>query len=152
MFSQNQTGGMFGQNQNTPSIFGQQQPQQQQTQNVGFGQQQQQQQPGGVFGVQPQSVTSANPFGQATSSVITTNSITSPAVSSKPVVSDPFAQKSSTGSGGGMFGQKVAEQLDNSIYTPIESLTPQEMEAFKSPSFVLGSIPERPPPREFCVC
>ena len=57
----------------------------------------------------------------------------------------------STGGGGGMFGQKVAEQLDNSIYTPIESLTPQEMEAFKSASFVLGSIPERPPPREFCV-
>ena len=143
---------MFGQNQNSSNVFGQQ-PQQQPNQasapNVGFGQPQQQS--GGVFGGQPQSVTTANPFGQSATSVITTNSITSPAVSSKPVVSDPFAQKSSTGGGGGMFGQKVSEQLDNSIYTPIESLTPQEMEAFKSPSFVLGSIPERPPPREFCV-
>jgi len=63
---------------------------------------------------------------------------------------NPFAQKPSTGGGTGMFGKKVEDQLDSSIYSLLQALSTEELEAFKAPRFELGKIPERPPPKELC--
>lgn len=66
-----------------------------------------------------------------------------------------------------MFGQPVAvappdsgaqaqrhaqesQQGETTVYTPLSKLTPEELERFKAPTFSLGFIPTRPPPRELC--
>ena len=49
-----------------------------------------------------------------------------------------------------MFGKKVAEQMDSSLYSLLEGLSVEELNAFKATDFELGKIPEKPPPREFC--
>lgn len=43
-----------------------------------------------------------------------------------------------------------AAQQTLSTYTPVDKLTSQELEQFKAPTFVLGSIPTKPPPKELC--
>jgi len=63
---------------------------------------------------------------------------------------DPFA-KQTAGASTGMFGKKIEEQLDSSIYSLIQALTTDEIEAFKAPQFEIGKIPEKPPPKEVCV-
>ena len=63
---------------------------------------------------------------------------------------DPFA-KQTAGASTGMFGKKIEEQLDSSIYSLLEALTTEEIEAFKAPIFEIGKIPEKPPPKEVCV-
>ena len=87
------------------------------------------------------------------STPLISSTTTTPATSSNPFQksNDPFAQKSSSGVGGGLFGKKVEDQLDDSIYSLIEALSAQELDAFKAPSFTLGLIPEKPPPKELCV-
>lgn len=40
--------------------------------------------------------------------------------------------------------------VDDSVYSRIEELTPEELDAFKSDSFQLGFIPEIAPPKELC--
>ena len=37
---------------------------------------------------------------------------------------------------------------DSQKYTPIDQLTPEELEAFQAPTFTLGHIPTKPPPKE----
>ena len=36
-------------------------------------------------------------------------------------------------------------------YTPLDQLTPEELAEFTAEHFTLGKIPERPPPKEFCI-
>ena len=36
-------------------------------------------------------------------------------------------------------------------YTPLDQLTPEELAEFTTEHFTLGKIPERPPPKEFCI-
>lgn len=63
---------------------------------------------------------------------------------------NPFG-KSTTGSvNAGLFGKVVEPQKDTSVYTPLDKLTPEELESFKADNFVLGKIPEKPPPKELC--
>ncbi|XP_045189893.2 nucleoporin NUP42-like [Mercenaria mercenaria] len=47
--------------------------------------------------------------------------------------------------------QATASGETNSVYTSIDKLTPEELEQFRAPTFTLGFIPTRPPPRELCV-
>ena len=123
------TGGLFGQQQQPTSAFGQS------ASNSPFG------------------MSSATTTTASLSTPLISSTTTTPATSSNPFQksNDPFAQKSSSGVGGGLFGKKVEDQLDDSIYSLIEALSAQELDAFKAPSFTLGLIPEKPPPKELCV-
>lgn len=47
-----------------------------------------------------------------------------------------------------VFQQNV---VDDSVYSKIEELMPEELDAFKSDSFQLGFIPEIAPPQELCM-
>ncbi|CAB4066551.1 NUPL2 [Lepeophtheirus salmonis] len=51
----------------------------------------------------------------------------------------------------GLFGQIIRKAEDPSLYSKIEILTREELEIFKTKNFVLGKIPEIPPPRELCT-
>ena len=50
----------------------------------------------------------------------------------------------------GLFGKTIEKQKDSSVYTPMENLTQEEIEVYRTCKFVLGKIPEKPPPIEFC--
>ena len=45
----------------------------------------------------------------------------------------------------------IKPQIDPSRFTPLEELTPEELAEFTAEHFTLGKIPERPPPKQFCV-
>ena len=85
-------------------------------------------------------------FGQP----VTTASVAPSTASATTKRVDPFAKTDSNVSAG-MFGKKIEDQLDSSIYSLIESLTAVDIEAFRAPEFELGKIPEKPPPKELCV-
>ncbi|KAL4231408.1 Nucleoporin-like protein 2 [Mactra antiquata] len=48
--------------------------------------------------------------------------------------------------------QASSNQSDQSstLYTPLDKISPQDLEQFKAPTFTLGSIPTTPPPKELC--
>lgn len=64
--------------------------------------------------------------------------------------------QNSTGffSSGGLTGGATSSDFASSVnsdsqkYTPIDQLTPEELEAFRAPTFTLGRIPTKPPPKE----
>lgn len=53
---------------------------------------------------------------------------------------------------GSAFGHSAGNQagVTGSLYTPMDKLTREELEQFQAPTFTLGKIPTRPPPRELC--
>lgn len=48
------------------------------------------------------------------------------------------------------FGQKVPSVEQSGVYSKMEELTPDDLEAFKSDKFQLGFVPEIAPPQELC--
>ena len=46
--------------------------------------------------------------------------------------------------------QKLSDTYDESNYSKIEDLLPQELEAYQAERFILGNIPTAPPPRSLC--
>lgn len=50
----------------------------------------------------------------------------------------------------GLFGKTVEKQKDSSVYTPMHELTQEEIDIYRTCNFVLGKIPEKPPPVELC--
>ena len=100
-----------------------------------------------IFGQPTPTPAAAPPFGQPASS--------SSSSTEAAATSNPFAKPSTDSSGGGvavgMFGKKIEDQLDSSIYSLLESLSTQDLDSFKAPTFEIGKIPEIPPPRELCV-
>ena len=84
-------------------------------------------------------------FGQPVTS--STTSGTTGAV----VGSNPFAKNTDSSTSVGMFGKKIEDQLDSSIYSVLNSISALDLEAFKAPLFEIGKIPEIPPPKELCV-
>jgi nucleoporin-like protein 2 len=46
--------------------------------------------------------------------------------------------------------QNQPSQLSDSVYTKMENLTKQQLDAFQADRFDLGNIPTCPPPREMC--
>ena len=145
-----QSGSTFGQ-----SVFGQ-------APSSSFGQDQTQKT--GLFGKPADN----SPFGAASFN----NPQTSGASGNLFQTSTPFGQSSEPAKG--LFGKSVtvvppvsgfgaapaaenkpAEQAQasgetSSVYTPLDQLTPEELEHFKGPMFSLGFIPTKPPPRELC--
>ena len=67
------------------------------------------------------------------------------------VGSNPFAKNTDSSTSVGMFGKKIEDQLDSSIYSVLDSISALDLEAFKAPLFEIGKIPEIPPPKELCV-
>jgi nucleoporin-like protein 2 len=63
------------------------------------------------------------------------------------------------GGGGSLFGntqpaqsqQQPPPPIDASIYSKMENLTKEQIDAFQAGEFVLGQIPTVPPPREMCL-
>ena len=57
-------------------------------------------------------------------------------------------------SSGGQVGGATSSNFTSSVnsdsqkYTPIDQLTPEELEAFQAPTFTLGRIPTKPPPKQ----
>ena len=96
----------------------------------------------------PTPAASASPFGQPASS--SSSSSTEAAATSNPFAK-PSTDSGSVGVAVGMFGKKIEDQLDSSIYSLLESLSTQDLDSFKAPTFEIGKIPEIPPPRELCV-
>lgn len=47
--------------------------------------------------------------------------------------------------------QTPAVPVDERTYSKIESLSAEEIQAFQAPTFELGKIPLKPPPKEFCI-
>ncbi|TDG44775.1 hypothetical protein AWZ03_008831 [Drosophila navojoa] len=149
----------FGQAQapvsNNNSVFGQPQP----TNATPFGQsvafapqqqqQQQQQQPfmGGMF-TKPQPVTAntGNIFAQAAAQP-SSGFFTQPA--------GGFQQQQQMQSDSTQQMQQQQQQLQqpgttSSVYSRMEDLTAEEIEAFKAEQFAPGKVPFKPPPRELC--
>ncbi|KPJ02477.1 Nucleoporin-like protein 2 [Papilio xuthus] len=62
--------------------------------------------------------------------------------------SDVFERKNSQNVFSNVFEQK--SDANDDIYSKLEDLSNDELEAFKSSEFKLGFIPELPPPRELC--
>lgn len=67
----------------------------------------------------------------------------------KPDSSDVFQRKETQNVFNNVFEQK-SDTVDN-IYSKLEDLSKDNLEAFKCNEFKLGFIPELPPPRELCV-
>lgn len=120
---------------------------------------------GSVFGgfqPQPDSMQQNSVFGQA--SVVPSNNVfgvQQPAPQAVPV---PQMQPAASGS---IFqiqqpnvSQKTpfgtnpfltqAEPVDERAYSKIEDLTTEEIQAFQAPTFELGKIPLKPPPKQLC--
>lgn len=47
--------------------------------------------------------------------------------------------------------QQSAQPASVTLYTPMDSLDPDEIEAFKSDSFDINRLPTKPPPMELCI-
>lgn len=47
--------------------------------------------------------------------------------------------------------QTQAPQIDESVYSRPEDLTPEEIRAFQAGTFTLGQIPLKPPPKQLCL-
>lgn len=107
-----------------------------------------------VFGVPQEQQPSI--FGQSNSSSTATSNIfqnqTNAAVGSNifqnqsnvPAVGSVFG-------GGSVFGQAAAEPLNQSAYSKMEDLKPEDVQWFNAPNFTLGAIPTIPPPKELCA-
>ena len=128
-----------------------------------------QNQPSSIFG---STVTSANT--SMTTNVfgapVTTSAVSSTVLTQNQSITSPFAPKqgadtptnifapsgeskksdTSTTASSGLFGKPVEKQKDSSVYTPISELTQEDIEAFRTCKFMLGNIPENPPPVELC--
>ncbi|XP_053610412.1 nucleoporin NUP42-like [Plodia interpunctella] len=76
-----------------------------------------------------------------------------------PTPSDPFKQSNASPFGqnmlqeqkpplGNVFQQQTVN--DPGVYSKMEDLSKEDMEAFSSEEFKLGFVPELPPPRELC--
>ncbi|GAB6028172.1 hypothetical protein CHUAL_002378 [Chamberlinius hualienensis] len=48
------------------------------------------------------------------------------------------------------FQTAPTQQSSNYFYTALESLSEEEMQQFRADAFVLGKIPAKPPPKDFC--
>lgn len=130
---------------------------------------------GNVFGNQGLTNTpQGNAFGGSTSVFgtppITTGTSPATGLFGKPAApATGFAQQSVFGSGmsasggssvfgaapaagGSVFGQPTpsASEITPTMYTPLENLTPAELEQYQAQKFTLGKIPTRPPPYELC--
>lgn len=44
----------------------------------------------------------------------------------------------------------ISISMDEALYSKIDELTPKHLAAFKANEFILGQIPNAPPPKEFC--
>eukprot|EP00096_Caligus_rogercresseyi_P010315 TRINITY_DN3712_c0_g1_i3.p1 TRINITY_DN3712_c0_g1~~TRINITY_DN3712_c0_g1_i3.p1 ORF type:complete len:389 (+),score=72.11 TRINITY_DN3712_c0_g1_i3:206-1372(+) len=89
---------------------------------------------------QPASMAPPVPAHNNTPSIPPDNPFQAPVVSStKPSVAT------------GLFGQVIHKAEDPCLFSKLEELNPSQVEAFKTLNFVLGQIPEVPPPRELCV-
>lgn len=152
------TSSAFSQPTTTPtsgqSIFGNAMSQAPQQQNIfaaqaQIQQQQQQQQPPVGFGGQP-----TNAFGVAPLQQQPQHDAGAPGgvfggVPGQPNAfqqnsMQPFGQQNNA-AGANMFGD-----IPDSVYSKMEDLTPEALEAFKAPEFVLGKLLTMPPPRELC--
>lgn len=65
-------------------------------------------------------------------------------------IQQPIANSQQTPFGSNPF-QTQPTQIDESVYSRPEDLTPDEMQAFQSDGLRLGSIPLKPPPRHLCI-
>lgn len=122
----------------------QQPPQQQQTL------QQQQQSIFGTnsFAVQPTAAATApvqNAFGG--------NSFQTPQDANKPAqpLFGASMQPKSNPFGAQTAAQQLLPQPSKNLYTPMESLSSDEIEAFKCDSFDIAKLPTKPPPMEMCM-
>lgn len=144
---------MFGQSaiSSNQSVFGGNQQQTNQSSNIfASAVAQQQSNTQNVFGVQQEQQPSI--FGQSNS--VATNIFQNQ--SNAAAASNIFQNQSNVpavGSvfGGSVFGQPPAEQVNQSAYSKMEDLKPDDLQWFSAPNFVLGVIPTVPPPRELCV-
>ncbi|XP_034952244.1 nucleoporin NUP42-like [Chelonus insularis] len=84
---------------------------------------------------------SNNPFASTTNSITMSN----PFISSSQQVALCTGTSSTPGLGGMNFTCKVAEKIDESIYTPHDQLTDEEKQIYLSDQFTLGKIPLKPP-------
>ncbi|EDW12437.1 nucleoporin-like protein amo1 [Drosophila mojavensis] len=145
----------FGQAQapvsNNNNVFGQAQPTNATPfgQPVAFAPQQQQQQPfmGGMFTKpQPAAANTGNIFAQAATQS-SSGFFTQPA--------GGFQQQQQMQSDSTQQMQQQQQQLQqsattSSVYSRMEDLTAEEIEAFKAEQFAPGKVPFKPPPRELC--
>ncbi len=144
---------IFGQVASNQSMFGtnQQQQQQQQTNqssNIFASALAQQQNPTqNVFGVQhqPEAPSQQSIFNQSNSNTTSGSSIF------QNQANAPAMGGSIFGGGGGGFGQPAVEQINQSAYSKLEDLKPEDLQWFQAENFMLLKIPTVPPPRELCV-
>lgn len=53
--------------------------------------------------------------------------------------------------GGNPFLSNQPAPISDSVYSKVEDLTPEELQAFQADTFELGKIPSKPPPKHLCV-
>lgn len=148
----NQPPSIFGMPQNAPpqpSIFGQ--PAQpvpqsaqsifaQATQNV-FAQQPPLPPPQNVFNTQNAQNTATSIFASASQNT----PFNTPQPGSVPT--NVFQQAQISGG----FTANMQQVADSGVYSKVEDLTPEDLEAFNSEDFKMGFIPEMPPPQTLCI-
>lgn len=146
----------FGQAQaEQPSIFGQPIQQSGQTTRTIFGQPVSQT---GLFGKPDNSPFSGasfstpQPAGASSGNAFHTST---PLGQSSAPVTNLFGKSVSAVPPGSGFGSPTSASQQpagetTSVYTAMEKLTAEEIEQFKAPTFTLGKIPTKPPPRELC--
>lgn len=134
----------FGQSQTgQESVFGQSA--------AAFGQQQTQTPAASLFGKPADS----SPFGASGSPFQTSTPFGQTSAPAKNVFgSSVTAVPADSGAGASSIqGNKpvqASQSGETTIYTPLQKLTSEELEQFKAPTFSLGFIPTKPPPRELC--
>lgn len=82
----------------------------------------------------PQNVAQSDPFKQSPFSNSQTSSV--------------FQTQKPSGFGTNVFQQQTTDEVG--IYSDIDSLSPEDLEDFRSDEFKLGFIPEVPPPKTLC--
>jgi len=103
---------------------------------------------GGAFGKSNQTGNLFNTQSAALSAQPNTGSFSSSSSVFGTATGSSFLAPSSGGFGS--QGQQLSTE-QSSVYTPIDKLTNDEIEAFKAQTFTAGKIPTKPPPRELCA-
>ncbi|KXJ83628.1 hypothetical protein RP20_CCG004049 [Aedes albopictus] len=103
---------------------------------------------------QQQATTAPPPFGQAVQPS-SQQSLFLPAPQPTTTTQSPFGSAPTAGTFGAAATQQapamVAPSQSATIYSRVEDLTKEQLDAFAADRFELGKIPTAPPPREMCM-
>ncbi|XP_019555250.3 nuclear pore complex protein Nup98-Nup96-like [Aedes albopictus] len=103
---------------------------------------------------QQQATTAPPPFGQAVQPS-SQQSLFLPAPQPATTTQSPFGSAPTAGAFGAAATQQapamVAPSQSATVYSRVEDLTKEQLDAFAADRFELGKIPTAPPPREMCM-